>query len=88
MTLISAAGAEAKKAMGVSEAVTEGVFLARDLVNLPPNDLGPVEFAAKAKALEELGVEVEILTEKEMTSLGMGALLGVAQGRRVRRAWW
>ncbi|MEA3535362.1 leucyl aminopeptidase [Rhizobium sp. CC-YZS058] len=80
VTLISAAGAEAKKAMGVSEAVTEGVFLARDLVNLPPNDLGPVEFAAKAKALEELGVEVEILTEKEMTSLGMGALLGVAQG--------
>jgi leucyl aminopeptidase len=42
--------------------------------------LGPVEFADKAKELEKLGVEVEILTEKEMKKLGMGALLGVAQG--------
>jgi leucyl aminopeptidase len=28
----------------------------------------------------KLGLEVDVLTEKEMTSLGMGALLGVAQG--------
>src|SRR5690606_24590386 len=34
----------------------------------------------KTKELEKLGVEVEILTEKEMKKLGMGALLGVAQG--------
>ena len=33
-----------------------------------------------AKELEALGVEVEVLTEKEMKKLGMGALLGVAQG--------
>jgi leucyl aminopeptidase len=42
--------------------------------------LGPVEFAARAKELEALGVTVEVLTEKEMRKLGMGALLGVAQG--------
>ena len=36
-------------------------MLARDLVNEPANILGPVEFAAKAKALTKLGVEVEIL---------------------------
>ena len=46
----------------------------------PANILGPVEFAKKASALEKLGVEVEILTEKEMKKLGMHALLGVAQG--------
>ena len=56
------------------------MVLARDLVNEPANVLGPVEFAARAKELETLGVEVEILTEKEMKKLGMGALLGVAQG--------
>ena len=55
-------------------------MLARDLVNEPANMLGPVEFAAATKALEKLGVDVEILTEKEMKKLGMGALLGVAQG--------
>jgi leucyl aminopeptidase len=63
-----------------AQAIAEGVILARDLVNLPPNVLGPVEFAQKAKDLEALGVDVEILTETEMTELGMGALLGVAQG--------
>ena len=42
--------------------------------------LGTEEFARKAKALEKLGVEVEILGEKEMAKLGMNALLGVARG--------
>ncbi len=70
----------AKKTFADVEAVTGGVLLARDLVNEPANILGPVEFAARAKELEALGVEVEILEEAEMRKLGMGALLGVAQG--------
>lgn len=80
VTIVTGTVIAAKKAFGTAEAVAEGVFLARDLVNEPANVLGPVEFAAKAKELEKLGVEVEILTEKEMKKLGMGALLGVAQG--------
>jgi leucyl aminopeptidase len=80
VTIVTADHAAAKKAFGAAEGVAGGVLLARDLVNLPPNALGPVEFAGKAKDLEKLGVEVEILTEKEMRELGMGALLGVAQG--------
>jgi leucyl aminopeptidase len=70
----------AKKAFADEAAVIDGVLLARDLVNEPANALGPVEFAARAKELEALGVEVEILTEKELKKLGMGSLLGVAQG--------
>ena len=58
----------------------EGVELARDLVNEPPNVLFPESFAERAAALRSLGVEVEILDEKAMTKLGMGALLGVGQG--------
>ncbi|GAA0782580.1 leucyl aminopeptidase [Roseibium denhamense] len=69
-----------KKAWAVSEAIADGVILARDLVNEPANVLGPVEFAAKASELEALGVEVEILGEKEMKKLKMAALLGVSQG--------
>ncbi|MET0748567.1 MAG: leucyl aminopeptidase [Rhizobium sp.] len=80
VTLVTAKAAEADVLYGDSEAVAAGVNLARDLVNEPPNILGPVEFAAKAKDLEKLGVSVEILTERDMRTLGMGALLGVAQG--------
>lgn len=80
VTIVTAAAAAAKKAYDESEAIAAGVLLARDLVNEPANVLGPVEFAEKAKALEKLGVEVEILTEREMKKLGMAALLGVAQG--------
>ncbi|MEJ8475348.1 leucyl aminopeptidase [Roseibium algae] len=69
-----------KKVWAGLEGVADGVCLARDLVNLPPNDLGPVEFAKAASDLEKLGVEVEILTEKEMKKLKMGALLAVSQG--------
>ncbi|RWM24966.1 leucyl aminopeptidase [Mesorhizobium sp.] len=80
ITIHCADPAAAKKAFASEEAVIDGVLLARDLVNEPANALGPVEFAARTKELEALGVEVEILTEKEMKKLGMGSLLGVAQG--------
>ena len=64
------------------------MIIARDLVNEPPNVLGPKEFAARAEALTKLGVEVEILDEKAMEKLGMRALLGVGAGLRARRAAW
>ena len=62
------------------EAVAEGVHLARDFVNEPANILNPAEFARRAGEVRKLGIKVEILTPKEMQELGMGALLGVAQG--------
>jgi leucyl aminopeptidase len=80
VTIVTPAAAAAKKAFEAVEAVVGGVTLARDLVNEPANILGPLEFAAKARELTKLGVKVEILTEKEMGKLGMGSLLGVAQG--------
>ena len=55
-------------------------MVARDLVNEPANTLGPVEFAAEADKLKKLGVTVDILEEKELKKLGMGALLAVSQG--------
>ncbi|WP_029066435.1 leucyl aminopeptidase [Labrenzia sp. DG1229] len=80
LTLKVADPKSARKYWGVSQAIADGVVLARDLVNEPANVLGPVEFARKAADLEKLGVEVEILGEKEMKKLKMAALLGVAQG--------
>jgi leucyl aminopeptidase len=69
-----------RKAFAPDSHVVDGVNLARDLVNEPPNVLYPEEFASRAAELKKLDVEVEILDVKAMTKLGMGALLGVAQG--------
>jgi leucyl aminopeptidase len=72
--------AAARKAFAPSAHIVDGVITARDLVNEPPNVLFPVEFARRAGQLRKLGVGVEVLDVKAMTKLGMGALLGVAQG--------
>jgi leucyl aminopeptidase len=72
--------AAAQKAFGAFDAIAEGNHLARDLVNEPANILTPMAFADRAKALSKVGVKVDILTPQQMKKLGMGALLGVAQG--------
>ncbi len=71
-----------KKALKAREAIAGGVELARDLVNEPPNVLHPEEFADRAAKLEKLGVDVEVLDEKQLKKIGMRALLGVGQGSR------
>jgi leucyl aminopeptidase len=72
--------AASKKAFAPDANVVDGVILARELVNEPPNVLYPEEFARRAGQLRKLGVDVQVLDVKAMTKLGMGALLGVAQG--------
>ncbi|RZJ36793.1 MAG: leucyl aminopeptidase, partial [Brevundimonas sp.] len=62
-------GAEA--AFEALSAVADGVIFARDLVSEPANILYPAEFARRVKAMESLGLEVEILGEAEMEKLGM-----------------
>ncbi|MGO4126543.1 leucyl aminopeptidase [Inquilinus sp. YAF38] len=80
LTVQTGEAAAAKKIFARADAVAQGVFLTRELVSEPANILHPESFAAKAKELADLGVEVEILGEKQMRKLGMGALLGVGQG--------
>ena len=68
------------KAFASNDAIANGVLLARDLVNEPPNVLFPEEFARRTNALKKFGVAVEILDVPAMKKLGMNALLGVGQG--------
>ena len=70
----------ARRTFSGLDAVAEGVFMTRDLVSEPPNVLYPDSYAKRCKELTKLGVTVQILGEKEMAKLGMGALLGVGQG--------
>jgi leucyl aminopeptidase len=72
--------AAARKAFAPLSELAAGVYLTRDLVSEPANVIYPVSFAERAMALRKVGVSVEVLDEKKMTKLGMGALLGVAQG--------
>ena len=80
VTLAVADAEAAKTAFVRAENIADGVILARDLVNEPANVLGPVEYAAQISELASVGLDIEILTEAEMTELKMWALLGVAQG--------
>jgi len=73
--------AAAKRAWGEREGVSDGVQLARDLVNEPANILDPEEFARRAQEhLTSVGAEVEVLGDEALHEIGMRALLGVAQG--------
>ena len=64
-------------------AIGEGVSLARDLGNLPPNVCTPDYLADKAIEIGRRNrVRVKVLAEKDMAKLGMGALLSVARGSR------
>jgi len=70
-----------------AEALTRGRILGesqnftRDLVNEPANLLAPLHLADRAKAMAaEAGLECEVLDQDRMKQLGMGSLLGVAQG--------
>ena len=61
--------------------VIEGVSLTRELVTEPANIIYPESFVERVRAsLDGIGVEIEVLDRAQMTKLGMGALLGVAQG--------
>jgi leucyl aminopeptidase len=63
------------------EPVVEGVSLTRELVTEPANIIYPESFVERVRAsLKDSGVEVEVLDRAQMAKLGMGALLGVAQG--------
>jgi leucyl aminopeptidase len=72
--------AAVRKADAPRVAISDGVVLARDLVNEPANVLYPEEFARRAGALKKLRITVEVLDVKAMKKLGMNALLGVGQG--------
>ncbi|MDQ7018193.1 MAG: leucyl aminopeptidase [Robiginitomaculum sp.] len=78
--VICSDSAAAKAAFAPLSETAEGVCLARDLVSEPANVLHPEAFAKRAQELEEFGLEVQILDEKDMKKLGMNALLSVGQG--------
>ncbi|MFZ0211535.1 MAG: leucyl aminopeptidase [Candidatus Acidiferrales bacterium] len=73
--------AEVEAAIERGRIIGESENFARDLINEPSNRLTPRMLASRAEAMaKEAGLDVDILDEKRIAELKMGALLGVAQG--------
>ena len=73
--------AEVERAFERGRIIAEAQNFTRELVNEPANRLTPAVLAQRAVAMSnEFGLECEVLDQDRMRQLGMGALLGVAQG--------
>jgi leucyl aminopeptidase len=79
LTLVSAHGNLAGR-WAKFQAIADGSALTRELVAEPGNIIYPESFVERCQHLADLGVEIDVLDQTQMRALGMGALLGVAQG--------
>ncbi|MGB9751954.1 MAG: leucyl aminopeptidase [Roseiflexus castenholzii] len=72
---------EAARGIACGGAVARGVNLARDLANLPPNDLTPARLAERARELAvAFDLPITVLGPAEMREQGFGGILAVGQG--------
>jgi leucyl aminopeptidase len=77
----SGLGSDLKAAVENGRVIAESANFARDLINEPSNRLTPRMLASKAEAMaKEVGLGIEVLDERKISELKMGALIGVAQG--------
>jgi leucyl aminopeptidase len=75
---------KAEKACQHGQAIANGVALAKNLGNLPGNICTPAYLADQARKLgrKSRRLRIQILSERQMERLGMGALLSVSKGSR------
>jgi len=75
--------AEGETAMERGQAIADGMAFAKDLGNLPGNVCTPTYLAEQAQDMgRRNGIRVEVLEQKDIEKLGMGAFLAVARGSR------
>lgn len=74
--------ADVERAVKHASAIATGMAFTRDLGNLPPNLCHPSFLAEQAKDLGKAhkALKVEVLDEKKIKDLGMGAFYAVGQG--------
>jgi len=71
----------APRALEQAQIIAEATMTARNLANAPGNEIYPETLAEKARDLgTQFGFDVTVLEEPELRNLGMGGILGVAQG--------
>jgi len=84
---LTIAGADPKQAAAIKRGISRGSVLgdaanvARELVNIPSNDMRPTNLADRAKELgKAYGFKVTVLERADMKRMGMGSFLSVAIG--------
>jgi leucyl aminopeptidase len=78
---LASGDAALEQALDQARIVAESQNFARELVNEPGNRMSPGSLAERARGMAvEQGLECEVLDAGRMQQLGMGSLLGVAQG--------
>ena len=87
LTRISVVEFDESKLSALEQGTNEGCIIGaavnygRDMANEPANTMTPSEMAERALEVAQAhGVELEVFERAKMEELGMGALLGVAQG--------
>ncbi len=72
---------EAKAGIERGRIIAEAANFGREVINEPSNVMTPTELARQAEEVaKSYGLELDVLEESQMKELGMGSLLGVAQG--------
>ncbi len=75
--LVPPKGADAAEASRIAE----GIFLGRDLINTPANDMGPAELAAAAKELaKKHGAKISIIEGEALRKQNFPLIVAVGQG--------
>jgi len=71
-----------QQGFAIGSAIAKGMCLAKDLGNTPGNVCTPTYLASQARQLARLSPKLhcKVLEEKQMRTLGMGALLSVTSG--------
>ena len=78
---VEAKVAELERGIHCGRVIAQATNTARDMINEPANYMTPSDMAEAAHRLAgEQGLECTILEKDEMARMGMGGLLGVAQG--------
>ncbi len=71
-----------KEIIDEATAIAEGVYLARDLANAPPNEVTPSKLVEKVKKLFKglKNVEIEVYDYKDLVEKGFGGIVSVGKG--------
>lgn len=78
---LAAGGSGLAEAAERGRIIAEAQNFARDLVNEPANLMTPTQLAERAREMAAAeGLECDVLDRDRMRQIGMGSLLGVAQG--------
>jgi leucyl aminopeptidase len=81
LTIYGQEKSQVEKAIALAKIPAEAANWARDMVNEPSNFMTPGDMAAAARQLaKKYGLKVEVFEKEKIKEMGMGGLLGVAQG--------